>query len=147
MNAALMEEMKQFLQREDNQSLVGSPASLEEIAAAERELQVAFHPDYVQFIATFGGAYAGLAVHAFVNGSSIGRETVVELTQSFREQYRDLPFAEALQRGYVISLDGSGDPIFVDADGHVHILYHDTGESRQLAESFEQLIADNFVAW
>lgn len=83
-----MERLKTFLHREDNSTLVVFPASEEEIAKAQQQLNVNFHEDYVHFIRTFGGAYAGLAVHAFSNGSSLGNETVVDLTLGFREQGR-----------------------------------------------------------
>ncbi|MFP3391665.1 SMI1/KNR4 family protein [Brevibacillus sp. SIMBA_076] len=66
-NVALMETLKIFLHREDNSILVGIQASEEEIAKAQQQLNVNFHEDYLQFIRTFGGAYAGLAVHAFSN--------------------------------------------------------------------------------
>jgi len=60
MKEALMERLKIFLHREDNKTLVGIPASQEDIAQAQQRLHVHFHEDYVQFIRTFGGAYAGL---------------------------------------------------------------------------------------
>jgi len=142
-----MERLHTFLRREDNHSLVGNPASQEEIAAAEQQLNVRFHEDYVQFIQTFGGAYAGLAVHAFANGSSIGRESVVDLTLEFREQFSESHLADLLKTSYVISIDGSGDPIFINKDGNVLICYHDTGETKLLADSFEALIEENFYEW
>ncbi|GAF06080.1 hypothetical protein JCM16418_22 [Paenibacillus pini JCM 16418] len=95
----------------------------------------------------FGGAYAGLAVHAFSNGSSLGNETVVDLTLGFREQFKDLPFAEVLRTSYVISMNGSGDPIIINQAGKVIIYYHDSGETELLADSFEVLVEDNFYEW
>ncbi|RJE86282.1 SMI1/KNR4 family protein [Paenibacillus sp. 1011MAR3C5] len=147
MNQALMERLTTFLHREDNSTLAGTPASQEEVDYAEQRLGVSFHEDYVQFIRTFGGAYAGIAVHAFSNGSSIGRETVTDMTLEFREQCKELPCAEVLQKSYVISMDGSGDPIFINPAGEVLISYHDTGELKVLASSFEELIQDNFYEW
>ncbi|MFD0717635.1 SMI1/KNR4 family protein [Paenibacillus sp. GCM10027626] len=147
MNDALIERLKAFLHRENNSSLVGSPASQEEIVHAQQQLNVSFHDDYVHFIRTFGGAYAGLAVHAFSNGSSLGNETVVDLTLEFREQCRELPFAEVLRTSYVISIDGSGDPIIINQAGKVLIYHHDTGETKLLADSFEALIEECFFEW
>ncbi|MFH0070935.1 SMI1/KNR4 family protein, partial [Peribacillus sp. NPDC056705] len=135
MKNALMERLKNFLQREGNSTLVGIPASLEEIAKAQQRLNVNFHEAYVHFIKTFGGAYAGLAIHAFSNGSSLGNETVVDLTLGFREQFKELAFAEVLQTSYVVSMNGSGDPIFIDQAGEVFICHHDTGEIKLLADS------------
>jgi len=144
MNGQLMERLQVFLRREDNHTLVGKPASREEIAAAEQQLDVRFHEDYIQFIQTFGGAYAGLAIHAFANGSSIGNESVVDLTLEFREQYSEPHLAELLKTSYVVSMDGSGDPILITQDGKVLICYHDSSETNLLANSFEALIEDNF---
>lgn len=147
MKEAIMDRLHNFLLREDNITLLGNPASLEEIRDAEKRLAVRFHDDYVHFIQTFGGAYAGLAVHAFSNGSSIGRETVIDLTLRFRDQYKEHAFAEALQRSYVISMDGSGDPIIINPAGEIITFHHDTGEMRLLASSFEALIEENFYEW
>lgn len=147
MKDALMERLKIFLHREDNSTLVGIPASQEEIAKAQQRLNVNFHEDYVHFIRTFGGAYVGLAVYAFSNGSSLGNETVVDLTLGFREQFKELPLAEVLRTSYVISMDGSGDPIIINQSGKVFICYHDTGEIKLVADSFEVLIEENFYEW
>lgn len=147
MNEAIMERLRNFLLREDNITLLGNPASQEEIRDAEQRLGVRFHNDYVHFIQTFGGAYAGLAVHAFSNGSSIGRETVIDLTLRFRNQYKEHAFAEALHSSYVISMDGSGDPIIVNPAGEIITFHHDTGEMRLLANSFEALVEENFYEW
>ncbi|KOR89161.1 SMI1/KNR4 family protein [Paenibacillus solani] len=147
MNEALMERLQKFLSREDRASLVGCPATQEEISHAEQLLNVSFHEDYLRFIRMFGGAYAGLPIHAFSNGSSIGNETIVDLTLDFREQCKELPFGEELRVSYVISIDGSGDPIIIDQTGKVFICYHDTGEVKFLADSFEALIEDNFYEW
>ncbi|EPY05816.1 cell wall assembly/cell proliferation coordinating protein, KNR4-like protein [Paenibacillus alvei TS-15] len=147
MKDALMERLKVFLHREDNRTLAGTPASQEEIVKAEQWLNVNFHEDYVHFIKTFGGAYAGLAIHALSNGSSLGNETVIDLTLGFREQFKEHPFAEVLRTSYVISIDGSGDPIFMNQIGEVFIGYHDTGEIKLLANSFEEMIEENFYEW
>ncbi|MCM3041247.1 SMI1/KNR4 family protein [Paenibacillus motobuensis] len=147
MKDALMERLKTFLHREDNSTLIGSPASQEEIIKAQQMLNVNFHEDYVHFIKTFGGAYAGLAIHAFSNGSSLGNETVVDLTLEFREQFKEFPFAEVLRTSYVISMDGSGDPIIINQAGKAFICYHDTGEIKLLADSFEEMIEENFYEW
>ncbi|WP_246059322.1 SMI1/KNR4 family protein [Paenibacillus lautus] len=69
------------------------------------------------------------------------------MTLDFREQCTELPFGDVLRTSYVISIDGSGDPIIIDQTGKVFICYHDTGEVELLADSFETLIEDNFYEW
>nr|WP_315318863.1 SMI1/KNR4 family protein [Prevotella aurantiaca] len=39
---------------------------------AEKELHLTIDNDYKEFILNFGGAYAGIAIYAFKNGTSIG---------------------------------------------------------------------------
>jgi hypothetical protein len=147
MTEEFMARLQQFLAKADNQSLRGEPATNDQIAEAEQALGVTFDPDYRRFIQSFGGAYAGLSVHAFHNGSSIGRETVTELTLSFRDDYRQTDMAELLNESIVFSIDGSGDPILLDRSGQVWICYHDTGEPKLLAASFAALLEENFSEW
>lgn len=148
MKEMLMERLKTFLLREDNSTLLGSPASEEEIEAAQQELGIRFHEDYVQFIRTFGGAYIGLPVYAFSNGSSIGNRTIVDMTLYFREELKEQPpFAELLPTSYVVSMDGLGDPIIIDQAGKVFLCFPHSGEIKLLAESFEALIEENFQEW
>ncbi|WP_258200001.1 hypothetical protein [Paenibacillus endoradicis] len=46
--------------------------------------------------------------------ASVSRnETVVDLTIVVREQIKEPPFAEVLQNSYVISMDGSDNPIII----------------------------------
>ncbi|WP_155592273.1 SMI1/KNR4 family protein [Lysinibacillus cavernae] len=142
-----MERLQAFLLKKEQQTLVGKPAIIDELTQAQQLLHVHFHEDYVQFIEMFGGAYAGLAIHAFSNGSSIGNETVVDLTLDFRQQYKDWLAPTILDTSYVISMDGGGNPIFIDSLGKVFICYHDSGEIKQLANSFELLIEENFCEW
>lgn len=142
---SLIERLKAFLLKKEQQTLLGKPASQEEITSAQQQLRVQFHQDYVQFIKMFGGAYAGLAIHAFSNGSSIGNETVVDLTLAFRQQFKDILSPNSLDTSYVISMDGGGNPIFIDTSGRVFICDH--GTIQLLANSFELLIEENFYEW
>ena len=60
---------------QDYPELKGIPASSEEIKHAENILRIKFHDDYIEFIKKFGGASAGLDIHAFHNSTLIGKET------------------------------------------------------------------------
>lgn len=147
MKENLIKRLRSFLFNEKHPNLVGKPASQREIKDAQQQLHVQFHSDYVEFIETFGGAYAGLAIHAFSNGSSLGNETVVDLTLDFRQQYKDILSPNIIDTSYVISMDGEGNPIFIDSSGKVFICDHDCGEIKRLADSFELLIEDCFYEW
>ncbi|GGG01843.1 hypothetical protein GCM10010912_53350 [Paenibacillus albidus] len=147
MNDALMDRLHRFLTRGDNESLLGTPATDEQIAEAEKLLGISLEKDYIRFIKSFGGAYAGLSVHGFSNGSSIGRESVTELTLSFREDFKGTPLGVVLAQSAVFSMDGAGNPILLDPEGRVLLGDHETGEFEVIAESFAALIEENFTEW
>lgn len=121
-------------------NLEGTPANDQEIYDAEKRLGIKFCHDYVVFIKTFGGACAGVPVYAFNNNGMMGNETVVSLTEMFRSDYADDARGVILNKGYAISIDGSGNPILIDADGRVLIFYHDNDEYEVFANSFAEFI-------
>jgi hypothetical protein len=145
MNDALMQRLTHFLTK--HETLRGKPARDEEIKAAEEKLNVTLHADYKDFIKRFGGAYAGMNIHAFSNGSSLGKETLVELTLGARESYAGDQRAVELNKSYVISLTATGDSVIINPTGEVVVLYHDSDEREVLAASFEALLQKGFVEW
>lgn len=56
MKESLMERLKAFLLKKEQQTLIGIPASQTEIINAQRQLHIQLHTDYVEFITAFGGA-------------------------------------------------------------------------------------------
>lgn len=145
MKQEIVDRLIAFLQR--HPELKGQPASLEEIRNAEAELGVTMGADYRQFIQAFGGAYAGLDIHAFSNGSAIGKATVVELTRMGRNLFNHMGMFPEINACYVISDDGSGNPIALCPNGEVWLFDHDTEQKTQLATSLAQLIEDHFSEW
>lgn len=141
MNSKLLKRIDAFLHKNH---MMGTPATAEQIAEAEEKLGVKFSRDYVDFISRFGDAYAGLDIWAFE-----GNETVVSRTESLREVHREV--LEEVQPDidgvYVISDDGSGNPIVQDPKGRILLFDHDNNEFELLSESLEQFIEANFVEW
>ncbi len=123
--------------------LYGLPATDSEIETAEQTLGVKFNADYIQFIKAFGGAFGGVEIHAFNNGSLIGNETVTELTERFRDNYLESA-GEQWRDAYVISDDGTGNPVLMTAEGVLHLYLHETGETELLYDSLEQLLSQTF---
>ncbi|SFM13342.1 SMI1/KNR4 family protein [Marinobacter zhejiangensis] len=123
-------------------SLLGEPATDEEIVMAENELGVAFHDDYKKFIKTFGGTTIGVEVYAFHNNEMMSKDTVVDLTKSFRIDYEDDYRKSIIDDSYVFSMDGMGNPIMSDRQERVIIFYHDSDEYEVLTDSFSK-----FVEW
>jgi len=142
----LIKKLDIFLSKHD--SLLGEPATKEQITEAEIKLGIKFPEDYVDFITKFGGSFGGIDIHAFKNGSLIGKETVVELTEWLRENYSaGDPREEEVMQSIAISDDGSGNPIIINQKGEVVIFYHDCDEREVLAPNLNQFIEDNFMEW
>ena len=134
MKKELIERLRKFL---TTHNMVGTPATDKQIAEAEHELGVKFSSDYIDFIKNFGAAYAGMMINALD-----GNENVVDDTKSLREVHPEI------RDTFVISDDGSGNPIMINSNGEVEIYYHDSdAEIETIASSLEQFIEDNFPEW
>jgi hypothetical protein len=120
---------------------------MQEIKRAEELLQITLDSDYKEFICKFGGSFAGLAIHAFSNGDSIGNETVVELTMRCRESFKNTEFSSEINESIVFTDDGSGNLITINKNGEVVIYYHDSGYKEKLSNSFGKFIEENFHEW
>lgn len=130
-----------------NPNLKGVPSNDVEIKEAETSLGLVFNKDYTEFIKNFGGAYAGITVHGFKNGSSIGKETVVDLTNMGRKIFNENELFPEINECLIFSDDGSGNPIAIAKDNSVVLFDLDTEEKTTLAKSFEELIENNFSDW
>ena len=113
----------------------GTPASAETIKNIETQLSITLNSQYVDFVKMFGGTFAGIAIHFDENSDEIGKETVIQLTEWFRESVCDEKYHDCL----VFSDDGAGNAIFLNSDGNVMIYYHDSGEVEKLYESFQSM--------
>lgn len=129
---------------EEYVELRGLPATSDQINEAQKLLNVQFNEQYINFIKRFGGAFAGISIHAFSNESLIGKATVVDLTLKFRDTYGESVPRE-LRNSYVISDDGSGNPILMDMAGKITIYFHDSGESELLYNSLQELLASTIL--
>lgn len=145
MKEELMKRIECFLEK--HPELKGVSATTKEIAEAEKELKIKLDDDYKEFIKRFGGSYAGIAIHAFSNGSSMGNETIINLTNWCRESFEGDEFSPEINESLIFSDDGSGNPIAINANGEVVIYYHDSGYKEVLSKSFESFIEENFAEW
>ncbi|MGG8166914.1 SMI1/KNR4 family protein [Klebsiella aerogenes] len=145
MNQELLERVRKEITSDQDMVLYGVPASDEEIIRAESILNIKFNDQYIKFIKLFGGAFGGISIHAFNNGSLIGNATVVDLTKKFRETYSGLD-KEILSSFYVVSDDGSGNSILMNTDGEIFIFLHDSCEIECLYGSLEELLMKSFLS-
>jgi len=143
MDASLIRRIESFLNKSEFEGLKGEPATDEDILNAEQVLNVKFNEEYIQFIKLFGGACAGFAIYAFINGSSMGKATVVELTHRFRKGGEDM-IPQELKEAYVISDDGSGNPVLMNKEGKIFIFWHDSWEVELLHNSLQEMLLEYF---
>ena len=143
MNEELLARVRDEITSDQDMVLYGIPASDEEIIQAEKVLNIKFNIQYIEFIKKCGGAFGGIAIHAFKNGSLVGKATVVDLTLKFREIYKDLD-KNILNLFYVISDDGGGNPIIMNTDGKIFVFLHDSYEMEFLYSSLEELLMKSF---
>lgn len=119
----------------------GRPIPATELRARLDALGVVADEDFAEFVGRWGGCFVGVSVHAWDNADLIGRETCIELTTWARDAYG------ALIDGVVFADDGSGNPIWIAADGSVCLVDHDNANTVvRLAASFRELLDENVDA-
>ena len=143
MRKEIIDKIKLILS--DNDFFAGKSVDEETIKNAEKELNVKFDKDYVQFLSLFGGSYTGFPVYGFNNCEMLSEETVTDLTKDFRNNYSSDNRCQLIQSSYVISVSGNGDPVFISPNDKVWIYYHDNDEIEELNKSFAELIEENLM--
>ena len=123
-----------------NDSYKKNKANDQEISNAEKKLNISLNSEYKEFIKEFGGCYLGYDIYAFKNERGLEKRSFVDLTLDFKNQGVPLNANQ-----YIISFDGSGNPIVQNTNGKVLIFDHDIGEFEILAESLEDLIEKNLL--
>lgn len=127
--------------KRDSVGLFGIPVKEDNIIQeAQQILGLAFTNSYIEFLKKFGGYMGdGHIVYGLIPLCEKGylSETIIEKTNFFKE-YQKWPNIESW---YVISDDGSGNPIGIDPEGKVWLSDHDAGfEQIKLADSFEEFL-------
>lgn len=143
MDAHLMKRIGSFLNNSEFEGLVGKPATTEEILNAERVLNVKFNEEYIRFIKLFGGACVGIEIYVFNNEDSLRKNSVIESTQRFRKGGEDV-IPQELKDAYVISDDGSGNPILMNTEGKIFIFLHDSWEVELVSNSLQEMLMKYF---
>lgn len=135
MEESLIIRIKEFLGDVDYTKNISTDL---EISEAEKELNIILNDEYKFFLKTFGGCYLGLDIFAINNSDDMEQVTFIDLTKSYRKQgYLDI------DDKYVISFDGSGNPIYMNSKGEVFLFDHNNGEQNKIANSLNELISNN----
>ena len=109
----------------------------------EKELGITIYDALKYVLLTYGGAYIGVdLLPCSKDPNNKNQETILDYTKSIRDYYKEIDVCHSIQRGYVISIEGNGDIIFIDSENKVKIFYHDTNEEELLAKDFESFIIE-----
>ena len=114
-----------------------------DIDCTEKELDVVINDSLRYILLNYGGAYVGVdLLPCSKDPNNKNQETILDYTKSIRNYYKEINVYHNIQKGYVISIEGNGDIIFIDSENKVKIFYHDTNEEECLANDFESFIMD-----
>ena len=114
-----------------------------DIHYTEKELGVTIDDVLKYVLLTYGGAYIGVdLLPCSKDPNNKNQQTILDYTKSIRDYYKEIDVCNSIQKGYVISIEGNGDIIFVDSENKVKVFYHDTNEEELLAKNFESFIIE-----
>lgn len=117
-----------------------SDANDEQILRAEQELGLNFSESYKNFLKNYQCSSVGEFYISTLNRSESSPSdlwSVIQNTNFFKEQEK----WPDIEDWYIVSDNGSGDPIGINPKGEVWISYHDSGfEQEKLADSFEEFL-------
>lgn len=114
--------------------LFGTGATDASIEVAELALGMRFDPDYREFLRLFGSGMVGsLPVLGLSKAEALGNDAwnVVATTKRFRADKWP-----GIADWYLVSIDGSGNPIGIGPDGCVRCSDLDVGDTTEAAPTF-----------
>lgn len=115
-----------------------TPVDEAEVLQAAAAFGLVLPTDYAQFICRYGGATVGpYSVYGLRASDTMGwiESSAFEVTKRFISQGW-----KGLEAALVISVDHSGNPIFLNSSGEVWISDHDFGGTSKLADDFENYL-------
>jgi len=118
----------------------GGRVCVSNLERAERILKLNFSNDYKKFLMAYGSCIMpGHIIYGLIPLGIMGDNitNVIDKTNFYKDQQGWI----GIEDWYVISDDGSGNPIGVDPSGKVWLSDHDSGfEKILLADSFEEFL-------
>lgn len=132
MKKETIEKLEKYLKNFDFDLIPNDQIDIDYI---EKSLNIKINNDYKEFLLIFGGCFVGLPIYGVKNCKLLEDITVVQLTNDFRADGVDLNVG-----CYVISMDGSGNPIYLNSSNHIMIYDHDLGKEKVFEIDFENMI-------
>ena len=143
MTSDFKNKVDSYLSSEVGRLFIRYKNEAKDIHYTEKELGVTIDDALKYVLLTYGGAYIGVdLLPCSKDPDNKNQQTILDYTKSIRDYYKEIDVCHSIQRGYVISIEGNGDIIFVDSENKVKIFYHDTNEEELLAKNFESFIIE-----
>jgi hypothetical protein len=111
-----------------------------EIIEAEKFLNVYFSQGYKRFLRMYGGASVpGHYIYGLRRQINMGERSWSVIHRT--DFYKNVQKWPDIEDWYIVSDDGSGNPIGIDPEGRVWLSDHNSGfEKVKLADSFEEFL-------
>ena len=139
----LKNKVDSYLSSEVGRLFIRYKNEAEDIHYTEKELGITIDNALKYVLLTYGGAYIGVdLLPCSEDPNNKNQETILDYTKSIRDYYKEIDVCHSIQRGYVISIEGNGDIIFIDSENKVKIFYHNTNKEELLAKNFESFIIE-----
>ena len=143
MTSDLKNKVDFYLSSEVGRLFIRYKNDAKDIDCTEKELGITIDDALKYVLLTYGAAYIGVdLLSCSKDPNNKNQETILDYTKSIRDYYKQIDVCHSIQRGYVISIEGNGDIIFIDSENKVKTFYHDTNEEELLAKDFESFIID-----
>lgn len=118
----------------------GEKANEEDILNSQKMLNLKFSDQYIKFLRLYGSAILpGHIIYGLIYLSDMGSfiKNVVDKTNFFKNTQK----WPGIEDWYIISDDGSGNPIGLNPRGEVWLSAHENGfEQIKLADNFEEFL-------
>ena len=143
MTSDFKNKVDSYLSSEVGRLFIRYKNEAKDIHYTEKELGVTIDDALKYVLLTYGGAYIGVdLLPCSKDPDNKNQQTILDYTKSIRDYYKEIDVCHSIQRGYVISIEGNGDIIFIDSENKEKVFYHDTNEEELLAKNFESFIIE-----
>lgn len=143
MTSNFKNKVDSYLSSEIGRLFIQYKNEAKDIHYTEKELGVTIDDALKYVLLTYGGAYIGVdLLPCSKDSNNKNQQTILDYTKSIRDYYKEIDVCHSVQKGYVISIEGNGDIIFIDSENKVKVFYHDTNEEELLAKNFESFIIE-----
>lgn len=144
METSLQSIIDSYFSSETGKVFIEEKCLIQDIYSVENELNIELDSAHKYILLNYGTAYVGTELLPAKKDPNLKYDSnIADYTNTFKELLSGSTSGDHLSKGYVFSIDGNGDPIFINNKKQVEIYYHDIGEFKLLSQSFAEFVIDN----